>query len=306
MPIDPEFEPFLAQMKQLPPFSEVPLELLRGMPLAPRNPAPVASVADFAIAMDGYTIGARLYRADQSGPLPLVVFYHGGGFVFGNLESHDDFCRLLCNGIGCAVLAVDYRLAPENKFPAATDDALAALRWAREHAQMLGADASRIVVVGDSAGANLAAVTAQRCRDQQGPELCGQVLICPVVEFYRDDRPSLQQNGDGPFLTKKDMAFCSEQYLRGRDDAENPYAAPIRATSLHGLPPALVITAEFDPLRDEGEAYAARMVEDGVAVQATRYDGTIHDFVLTPGPRVSARAQQDIFAWVLGRFSARG
>ncbi len=306
MPIDPEFDPFLALMSQMPSFSEMPLEVLRGMPLAPRNPAPVASVADFAIAMDGYEIGVRLYKASLSGPLPLIVFCHGGGFVFGNLESHDDFCRNLCNGAGCAVLAVDYRLAPENKFPAATDDALAALRWARDNAQMLGADVSRIVVMGDSAGANLTAVTAQRCRDEKGPQLRGQVLICPVVEFYRDDRPSLRQNGDGPFLTKKDMAFCTAQYLRSRDDAENPYAAPIRAASLRDLPPALVITAEFDPLRDEGEAYAARMAEDGVAVKAMRYDGTIHDFVLTPGPRVSERALQDIVAWVCGRFGFDG
>jgi len=302
MPVDPEFAPFLAQMSQMPPFSEVPLEILRSTPLAPKTPVAIASVRDIVIEQGTFTIGARLYKADDSSSLPLVVFYHGGGFVIGDLESHDDLCRVLCSGIGCAVLAVDYRRAPENKFPAATDDALTALRWAHDNAKTLGVDATRIVVAGDSAGANLAAVTALRCRDEAGPALRGQVLFCPVVEFYRDDRPSFRENAKGPFLTEADMAFCTDQYLRARSDAENPHAAPLRAASLRNLPPALVITAEFDPLRDEGEAYAARLAADGVAVQASRYDGTIHDFMGIPGPRASGEALRETFAWVRARF----
>jgi acetyl esterase len=262
----------------------------------------VASVEDIGPGDIAPGVRARLYKADGAPSQPLVVFYHGGGFVMGGLDSHDGFCRQLCAGIGCTVLAVDYRLAPEHRFPAATDDALAALRWAHAHAERLGVDASRIIVAGDSAGGNLAAVTALRSRDEAGPALLGQILFCPVVEFHRDDRPSMRENGEGPFLTTAEMAFCTGSYLQSRADTENPHAAPLRAASLRGLPPALVITAEYDPLRDEGEAYAGRLEADGVAVRMTRYDGTIHDFMVMPGPRASEDARQQTYKWARTRF----
>ncbi len=298
MPVDPEFEPILAMMTQRPDASDLSIEARRNMPMAPKSSVSVASVENLVIEQAEFPIEVRLYKATRAPASPVIVFYHGGGFVFGDLDTHDDLCRRLCNGTGCAVLAVHYRRAPEHKFPAAPEDALTALRWTHDNAHGLDVDAARIVVAGDSAGANLAAATALRCRDEGGPALRGQVLFCPVVEFYREDRPSFRRNADGPLLTKDSIAFCTAQYLRGRDDADHPYAAPICAGSLRGLPPALVITAEFDPLCDEGEAYATRMAEEGVQVQVTRYDGAIHDFMAMPGTRLGERALQETFAWV--------
>jgi acetyl esterase len=198
--------------------------------------------------------------------------------VIGDLETHDHFCRSLASGSGTAVAAVDYRLAPETRFPAAAEDCFAATRWVAAHAAELGIDASRLAVGGDSAGGNLAAVVAQLARDRGGPRLAFQLLLCPATD-YGFDTASYRENAEGYLLTRNGMAWFWGHYLpdppsHGRD----PRASPLRASSFEGLPPAHVVTAEYDVLRDEGEAYAAKLREAGVPVSVERYEGQIHNF----------------------------
>jgi acetyl esterase len=208
---------------------------------------------------------------------PLLLWLHGGGWVIGDLDTADATSRALANRSGAVVVSVDYRLAPEHKAPAALDDALVALTWAVENAELLGVDASRVAVGGDSAGGNLAAALCQRVRDEFGPDIDFQLLVYPVLDCTLT-QPSIEENAEGYFLTKDAMAWFVGHYL-GRVDPKDPSVSPLHADSLAGLPPALVITAEFDPLRDEGEAYAAALREAGVAVDSVRYDGQIHGFV---------------------------
>jgi acetyl esterase len=210
----------------------------------------------------------------------VVVYFHGGGFVVGSLDSGDATCRALCHGASCAVVSVDYRLAPEHKFPAATDDCLAATHWAVAHAAELNADPARLVVAGESAGGNLAAVTALRLRDEGGPLLCGQLLIYPVTDYHTPPTPSYIANGKGYLLTRAMMVWFWGHYLNHAGEAGHPHASPLRAPDLSGLPPALIITAEYDPLRDEGERYAARLQQAGTPATCSRYDGMIHGFLL--------------------------
>jgi acetyl esterase len=206
------------------------------------------------------------------------VYFHGGGWVLGSLATHDGICRSLAAGAGCVVVSVDYRLAPEHRYPAAAEDCYAATQWCAAHAAELGADGSRVAVGGDSAGGNLSAVVAQMARDRGGPPLVFQLLIYPVTDAARDTQ-SYRENAEGYLLTAGDMAWFWNHYLGdARARGAEAYASPIRAASLAGLPPALVITAEFDPLRDEGEAYGAALESAGVAAKVTRYDGMIHGF----------------------------
>ena len=202
-----------------------------------------------------------------------MVFFHGSGFVLCSLDTHDGMCRNLCAGTGCVVVSVDYRLAPEAKFPAAPDDCLAATRWAVANAAALGADPGRVFVAGDSAGGNLAAVTALRIRDEGGPRLLGQLLIYPVTDYYEPGTPSMIENAEGYGLTRAGMIWFWNHYLAAPSDGANPHASPFRAADLSGLPPALVVTAEYDPLRDEGEYYADRLRQAGVPTQMKRWDG---------------------------------
>ena len=241
------------------------------------RPALVGAVSD--VVIDAPTLlPARHYQpAEPGGPHPLLVFYHGGGFMFGDLDTHDGVCRLLCRHAGSHVLAVDYRLAPEHPFPAAVEDARAAFGWACANAARLGADASRVGVAGDSAGGNLAAAVALRAR-VSGPTLAAQVLVYPVTDSGRDT-PSYRDNGDGYLLTEPDMAWFWDCYLGPDGDPADPFASPLRAADLAGLPPALVITAEYDPLRDEGEAYARHLDGFDVPVEAHRFDGMVHGFL---------------------------
>jgi acetyl esterase len=198
--------------------------------------------------------------------------------VIGSLDTHDSLARGLANTGGCVVVSVDYRLAPEHKFPCAAEDAYAATRWAAEHAAEVGGDGSRLAVAGDSAGGNLAAAVALMARDRGGPALALQILIYPVTD--RDfDTPSYLNKGEGYGLTRSGMQWFWNHYLSGDDDLANPYAAPLRAPDLAGLPPALVITAEYDCLKDEGDAYAERLREAGVPTRHSSYDGMIHGFM---------------------------
>lgn len=222
-------------------------------------------------------IPIRIYTPNLPRPLGVFVFYHGGGWITGDIPSHEGICCELANKAGCIVVSVDYRRAPENKYPDAVNDAYAATLWVRDHAAFIGADPARIAVGGDSSGGNLAAAVAQMLRDKGGFRPVLQVLVYPVLDC-RFDTPSYGENAAGFGLTREAMQWYWQCYLAKPADGEEPYASPLRAASLTDLPPALIQTAEYDPLRDEGEIYARRLREAGVPVQLTRYDGMIHGF----------------------------
>jgi acetyl esterase len=223
-------------------------------------------------------IPIRIYRQAPTGRSPALVYFHGGGWVGGNLETHDGLCRAIVNAANCSVIAVDYRLAPEHKYPAATEDAFAAAGWVQRHAAALGIDGQRIAVGGDSAGGNLAAAVALMARDRDQPPPCLQVLLYPIID-YDLATASYRQYADGYLLTRAAMQWFWTHYQSSENDAKQPYAAPMQAKDLTGLAPALVLTAEFDVLRDEGEAYAERLTAAGVSTERTRYNGMIHGFV---------------------------
>jgi len=210
--------------------------------------------------------------------MAVLVFFHGGGWVIGNLDTHDMVCRALANAAGCLVVSVDYRLAPEARFPAAAEDCYAATAWVAEHARSLGGDGSRIAVGGDSAGGNLSASVALMARDRGGPPIAFQLLIYPVAaaDF---ETASYRACAEGYGLSRADMIWFWDHYVPDTRDRANPYVAPLGADDLSGLPSALVITAEYDPLRDEGEALAAKLSAAGVPTTLARYDGQIHGFV---------------------------
>lgn len=242
------------------------------------GPGPdVAKTEDRTIPGPAGDIPIRIHWPSGDANLPIVAFFHGGGWTIGTIQTHDAIAKQLCVGAKAIVVNVEYRLAPENKFPAAADDAFAAVQWLAAHAGEIGGDASRLAVAGDSAGGNLSAVTALRARDEGGPPLAFQLLIYPVTDS-RMDTESYVENGSGYFLTAETMRNFWGNYLANPAEAVNPYASPMHAEDLAGLPPALVITAGYDPLRDEGEAYAARLRAAGVAADASRYEGSIHAF----------------------------
>lgn len=227
-------------------------------------------------------IALRLYRPASSAPttvLPVLVYYHGGGWVIGDLDTHDTLCRELANGSGCAVVSVDYRLAPEHRFPAAVDDAIAALCWVHDHAVELAVDAARIAVGGDSAGGNLAAVVAIAARGAGGPALAFQLLIYPATDMRRT-APSHRTNGQGYLLTSDSIAYYHDHYI---DDARHDLdwrASPLLHENLRGLPPAFVLTAGYDPLRDEGLQYAQRLTAAGNRAALVCFERQIHGFAL--------------------------
>ncbi|WP_331233028.1 alpha/beta hydrolase [Natronorarus salvus] len=239
----------------------------------------VDRVEDLSIGGPDGELPVRLY-APVGEDHPLVVYLHGGGWTVGDLETYDPLCRALSNAAGCAVLSVDYRLAPEHPFPAAVEDAYAAVEWASEFGDRINCDPGRVAVAGDSAGGNLSAAVTLLARDRGGPELEHQVLIYPAVaapEIHEFE--SHEENAQGYLLERESIRWYVEKYLPRAIDRRNEYAAPLLARDLSGLPPATVITAGFDPLRDEGEVYADRLGEAGVPVEHDSYDGMIHGFV---------------------------
>jgi acetyl esterase len=282
MPVDPAIAALLAQAERVNPR---PLEALsvvearvRGgsVTVAPAlPPEPIADVRDLVIDTLP-PIAARLYRP-RSGTLPLLVYFHGGGWVVGSVTISDPFCRALANASGCAVMSVAYRLAPEDRYPAAADDAYAATRWSADRASDLGIDASRIAVGGSSAGGNLAAVVALMARERGRPALAFQLLHVPVTD-HDFETPSYRANATGFGLTRSGMRWFWDHYAPDPTARREPYASPLRAKDLSGLPPAHIVTAECDPLRDEGKAYATRLREAGVPTTYVEYPGMVHGF----------------------------
>jgi acetyl esterase len=301
MPLHPQVLPMIELLNQsmagLPATDVMEISTMREVSLAPPalNPTPVGRVEDRRIPGPAGEIPVRIYTPEGSGPFPLIAFFHGGGFVLCSLETHDELCRAMCRDAGAVVVSVDYRLAPEAKYPAAADDCYAATAWCAAHAAELGADAARLVVAGDSAGGNLAAVTALRARDLGAPRIRHQVLIYPATHCDFDT-PSYRENAQGYFLTADAMRWFWAHYLENPAQASEPYACPAHAADLKGLPPATVITAEYDPLRDEGEDYAAQLRAAGVPVVLKRYDGMIHGFVSMGDVFDDARAAQRLIA----------
>jgi len=284
VPLHPAIQAMLAAEVPGPPLDAMPINearvLREGMMLQrPRRDEPVARVEDWMIPGSGLGLPARVYTpSGKVGPHPILVFFHGGGWVFGTLETHGDICRTLCHRSGSLVVSVDYRRAPEHRFPAALEDCCAAVRWCAGHAAEIGGDPTRLAVAGDSAGGNLAAAVALRGRDNGGPTLALQVLIYPVTNCAFDTA-SYHQYASGYGLTRDMMRYFWKSYLSRPADANHPAASPLQAADLAGLPPALVLTAQYDVLRDEGEAYAARLAQASVPVRCTRYLEMNHGFV---------------------------
>ena len=248
-----------------------------------RDPLPgedVAPVEALWVPGPEGPLPVRVYRPEGAAdPAPVVVFFHGGGWVLGSIDSHDASCRGLANRTGAVFVSVDYRLAPEHPYPAAADDCYAATCWVADHATDLGVDPGRLAVAGDSAGGNLAAVVCQMARDSSGPAIVFQTLIYPVTDLDFDRWPSMDENADGPLLTREAMDWFARHYVGSLPFTDDSYAAPIRATDLSGLPPAHVSTAGHDPLRDEGAGYVEALAAAGVAVGYDNFATMIHGFV---------------------------
>ena len=290
MTLDPQAQTLLTKLAAAgrPPRSQMTLAEARALSIATAveandPPEPVGTVENRVIESSGLSIPIRIYTPDAAGPFPMLLYFHGGGWVLSNLDTHDSLCCKITNRAQCIVISVDFRLAPEHKFPAAVEDSFAATCWATEHATELNGDAQRIAVAGDSAGGNLAAVVALMARDQHKPALIYQVLIYPVTGYHTPGTPSYFELGEGYNLTREEMIWFWRSYLRDEQDVQNPYAVPMHAQALHDLPPAFILTAEYDPLRDEGEAYAAHLRENGIPVTLKRYPGMLHGFVNMSG-----------------------
>ncbi|WKG05939.1 alpha/beta hydrolase [Mycolicibacterium sp. HK-90] len=263
---------------------------IRARFVANPQPEPVASVTEYQVPVDNGRIDVRVYRPDASDSLPMLVYAHGGGFVFCDLDSHDGLCRNLANLTPAVVVSVAYRLAPEHRWPTAAEDLYAATRWAVEHAADFGADPARVAVGGDSAGGNLAAVTALMARDRGGPDLAGQLLLYPVIaaDF---DTDSYRLFGRGFYNPRPALQWYWDQYVPVVNDRRNPYASPLHG-DLTGLPPAVVVLAGHDPLRDEGIAYADALEAAGVPIVRRPFEGGIHGFMTMPMLDVAHRARR--------------
>lgn len=284
MPLDPQVAKILkdAESLGLPAYQELsPNEARKQMlDLAPPvDPSlSVERVEDRSIPGPEGDIPIRLYYPKGDAPFPVLVYFHGGGWVIGNLDTHHGFCHALAKTGNCLVVSVDYRLAPEHRYPAAVEDAYAATRWVAENSKTIQADSTRFAVGGDSAGGHLAAVVSLMARDRKGPRIDLQILIYPITDCSFDT-PSYIENADGYYLTRDLMKWFWNHFISDESQADDPYVSPLRAQDLSGLPRAFILTAEYDPLRDEGEAYAKKLQEAGVRVVLLRYSGMIHAFI---------------------------
>jgi acetyl esterase len=288
VPLDPQLQAMRDQRERdnVPPLYTQSLADARAADLASiraggGEPEPVHEVTDITIPGPGGELQVRLYRPAGDRPLPALLYFFGGGWVLGTIDTADGVSRSLANSSGALVVVAGYRLAPEHPFPAAIDDCYATLRWVAEHADEIGADPTRLAVGGDSAGGNLAAAVALVARDE-GLALAGQILVYPNTDQLADDES--MRAADDPFLfNRHSVAWYRQHYLISPEDAGSPLASPLRAASLAGLAPALVITARYDPLRDQGEAYAGRLADEGVDVEACCYQGMSHGFFTMAG-----------------------
>ena len=278
---------------------------IRSRFVTPNQPEVVGEVRDESVPGPGGDIPMRVYRpAVDAETLPVLVYAHGGGFVFCDLDSHDGLCRNIANLIPAVVVSVAYRLAPENRWPAAAEDVYAVTRWAAHNAGALGSDPRRIAVGGDSAGANLAAVTALMVRDRGGPALAGQLLLYPVIAADFDTE-SYRLFGKGFYNPEPALQWYWDQYVPSVADREHPYASPLNA-DLHGLPPAVIVVAGHDPLRDEGIAFGDALVAAGVPVTRCYYEGGIHGFMTMPMLDVAQRARVEACYELSGLLEALG
>lgn len=305
MPIDPIFGQLVRSMPPLVGPGDTVHGVRQKLIEMTSNPALAALGPKVAETEDVEVTGAvgprpsRIYRPGTDGPHPTVVFFHGGGFAIGSIGTHDLMCRELCKQVDAVVLSVEYRLAPEDPFPAGVEDCLAATRWAADHVAELGGDAGRLVVAGDSAGGNLAAVVSQEfAGEDDAPSIAAQLLIYPATDFSTD-YPSREEFGEGYFLDQPSMEMFAQAYITDLAHVLDPRFSPILHPKLGDLPPTVVVTAEFDPIRDQGEAYADALVEAGVPVRMHRFDGLIHGFIHF-GPFVpSAQAAVDTICRLL-------
>lgn len=283
MPIHPALQAMLDKAANLPPMHTVPLAAIRATDLkrydigVPKDE--VAWTQDRTIPGPRGDIRIRIYRPDLEDGRPVTVFFHGSGFCICSIDTHDPMCRQICRRGGTVVVSVDYGLAPENKFPAGPDDAYTAVRWVAEHAREFGGDPARLAVCGDSAGGTMATVSALRVRDDGGPQIKAQILLYPVTDHYSGGHASYEERGLGFGLTADGMRWFWDFYLASPEQAGHPHASPLRAASLAGLPKTYLVTADYDLLRDEGEAYAKRLRESGVPVELVRYDDMNHGFL---------------------------
>ncbi len=287
MPVDPQIQALLDMGTGVPATNTLSVAEARAQYegrirlMAPA--AAIEAVTERVIPGQGGDLRLRIYRPIGQGPFPVLVFFHGSGFVLCSLDTHDGICRNLCAGGHCVVVSVDYRLAPEHKYPAGLDDCVRATRWAADNVAELEGDALRIAIGGDSAGANLAAAAALHLRDHGGPALRGQLLIYPVTDYHTPGTASYRENADGYGLTRDTMVWFWEHYLQDAAQAADPLVSPLRAQDLSRLPPALVVTAEYDPLRDEGEHYAEKLRAAGTPAITSRWDGMNHGFFFWVG-----------------------
>jgi len=285
MPLHPEAAAFLEQIarQKAHAIETVPVEITRRAAAlgnsASADPPTLAKIKNLCIKRpDGTDLSVRIYVPNGPRPFGVCLYFHGGGWVLNSIDTHDDLVRRLAATSGCVFVNVEYRLAPEHKYPAAVEDAYTALCWVHEHAQEIGCDPRRIAVAGDSAGGNLAAAVCLMSRDRQGPKIGFQALIYPITDCDFE-RPSYRENGEGFFLTRREMKWFWNHYVSSPEQMREPYASPLLASSLRDLPAAWILTAEYDPLRDEGEAYADALRAAGVDVTLHRYEGMIHAFV---------------------------
>lgn len=279
MPLDSAVQTLLEQMAGLPPFEVSTVQDARASTaafVALQEPhRQVARQVDTTYSGPSGELPIRLYVPEGAGPFPVVAYFHGGGFVTGDLVVSEELCRVLANDVGAIVAAVGYRLAPEHQFPAATDDTFAALQWIADNVDTFGGDPTRLAVHGDSAGGNLAAVAALRARDEGGPSLVCQALVYPVIEPYANT-PSRDEFREGFVVNAAGMDWFWNHYLADGTDTGNPYVDPSKAQDLTGLPPTLIVTMENEVSRDEAESFGAQLVEAGVPTEVVRIDGLVH------------------------------
>jgi len=305
VPIDPQIAAMLAAMPEWPGVRHVPIDVLRqsvhdsSVAIPGASDAVVASTDDRTIPGPGGALPIRIYTPQGEAPFPVVVYMHGGGYVTGDLDTQDMIARALCAWGGSVVISVDYRLAPEHRFPAGVDDGFAALQWAAAHASEIGGDPGRLALAGDSAGANMACAAALTARDAGGPPVCAVVNLYGSCNYPGEETPSSVEFSEGPILRADDVAWFWEQYLADPAQQDDQRASPLRAKTHAGLPPHFVGTAECDPSRDDAEAFAGKLAAAGVETQLKRYPGMVHGFASWVGFLPGARdALQDATAFL--------